>query len=257
MDAIGTRPQPSTPLRAPGESLDRALAHSFAGRPIPPYSVHQPTGHLNAPPKGVVMTIHGGGWYWTGEQMLRTMDDHVRRWNQRGWITVNVDHRPGGDSLTDIRSFYDAIRSWAGPETRIGMAGKSAGGHLALMLASERTDIEFVVAESAPTSLTTLTGTPEAMQIRDLATKAFGAANLTTMSPASHASRIGARLLLSAAAQDPWVPASQMDAFAGAHPANLKTMVLESGNRPFTHAPVSEHALRQLWEAEREVSTCR
>jgi dipeptidyl aminopeptidase/acylaminoacyl peptidase len=252
----GSPPKHGSTDTAGPPAFRAALDRAFAGRQVPPYEVRSPARPNGArqASEGVMLLIHGGGWAWTGEHMLRSMDDHVRRWTSRGWTTVNIDHRPGGDSLEDVLAFHDAIRSWQGEHTRLGVAGKSAGGHLGLMLAARRPDVEFVVAESAPTDLPTLRDTPEARQVQDLGRKAFGTDGLERMSPTTHAQKINARLLLSAARDDRWVPASQLEAMRAAGPAHLTTLVLEPGPRPFTHSSVSNESLRALWKAEREIA---
>src|ERR1700754_690320 len=105
-------------------ALLRAGAAS-AATPLPLYVYGPPAGaYAGQAPKGLVITIHGGGWYFTGESVLRGQPTLL--YQEAGWATLNVDHRRGPDSIEYIVHFYDEARSWLGADVPICAAGRSS-----------------------------------------------------------------------------------------------------------------------------------
>lgn len=235
--------------RSAAAALDHAVAASFAGRAAPAYELLIPPGRAA---DGVAMLVHGGGWMWVGPDTLRGCDLHIGRWLDRGWATVNVDYRAGGDSLTDVLAFHDAIRGWAGTSTPMGIVGVSAGGHLGLMTAAKRPGIDWIVGVGAPTDLATLGGTPDAANVRAFAEQSFGTstAALRAMSPVTHAHAIDAEVVLGSSAADSVVPVQQLHAFTTARPERTHGMVLDAGQREFIHAGVTDAAFARFVRAE-------
>jgi acetyl esterase/lipase len=89
-----------------------------------------------------VVLVHGGYW---GPRYDRHLEDAVAAdLAGRGFLVWNVDYRaadhPWPATLTDVAAAYDhvATNPLADPQ-RIAVVGHSAGGHLALWLASRRT----------------------------------------------------------------------------------------------------------------------
>ena len=101
--------------------------------------------------RGTILMIHGGAWYLVGAGAAESMHPDVLRLRHAGYTVVNVDYRPGKDSLTDVVADYDALV--ARGHKRICAYGTSAGGHLALELATFRRRLRCVIAHAAPTDL--------------------------------------------------------------------------------------------------------
>ncbi len=103
----------------------------------------QDSAGANASPRWpVVLAIHGGGWA-TGHKW--TMDRHARQLAEQGFAVVSINYRlaPAAkfpDQVDDVR----AALAWVGQQAdrfhfdldRVGLYGYSAGGHLALMVAT-------------------------------------------------------------------------------------------------------------------------
>jgi acetyl esterase/lipase len=93
-------------------------------------------------PLPTVVLVHGG--YWRAAYDLSLEDAVAADLAARGFLVWNVDYRPSSDpwpaTLTDVAAAYDHLVS--GPyadrvdRARIAVVGHSAGGHLALWLAS-------------------------------------------------------------------------------------------------------------------------
>lgn len=192
------------------------------------YELGAPSGaFLGQPPKGLMMVIHGGGWYWVGSGAVASLRPSADLWRNRGWETLNIDYGGCAQSLDDVLWFHDAARAYFGPTGPLCAFGQSAGAQLALMLADARSDLGCAITEGAPTDLQTLasetafdptTGTSDQTTgpglIENLAVAAFGSSQLTDMSPVTAPGT--ARLLLAGAQQDEFIPAAQMQDMASA-----------------------------------------
>lgn len=242
-------------VRTDVDALQRELARRFPGT-VPIHEVGMPSGpSAGTPPKGVVLVVHGGGWFDVGAGRVRSMQGDAQRWQELGWATVNVDYAPGRRSLEDVTAFHDAIRSWQGPAIPIGAVGSSAGGHLSLLLAARRPELAFVASKAGATDLASLGGSRGADGERAKAARAFGADQLDRFSPTTVARSIRAELLLAGATTDPLVPASQMEALRAARPTGTTVLRLEPGSSPFTHAGISQAAAARYASAEAQLSS--
>lgn len=97
-----------------------------------------------AGPRPLVVLVHGG--YWRDSYDLHLEDALAADLAGRGFLVWNVDYAPSSapwpSTLLDAAAAYDhaftgAHASRADPE-RVAVVGHSAGGHLALWLASRR-----------------------------------------------------------------------------------------------------------------------
>jgi acetyl esterase/lipase len=194
-------------------------------------------------PSGYVIVVHAGGWRIVGRGMLGFEYPNVGRLNGWGYSTLNVDYRAGADGLTDLLRFHDGLRRRIG-KARLCVLGTSSGGHLALMLALRRPDVECAITEAAPTYLPGLT-----QPLLSAARRYFGPrGGLRTWSPALHPPR--ARLLLSHATNDPAVPFEQSARMLRAVPG-AKRVALRPGKVGWVHTSVNAADLARLYRVER------
>jgi len=259
-----------------GSALPAGVSTShpaFAGAPAY-YEVGLPTGaHSGQAPRGVMLTIHGGGWLLTGIGSVELNRGEADRWRARGFETVNVGYRACGSSFDDVAWFYDRTRAWFGATAKLCATGDSAGAHLALLLAAMRPDVYCVVSEAGPTDLSTiqtqqaydpatgtLSQTSEPRWVHNLGAAAFGEENLTLYSPAARAagSLKSTRVLQAFSAGDPLVPWAQAtelrDAMLAADPtAYVDNDRLALGGVPFVHAGVTQPALDEFHAREEQL----
>ena len=229
------------------------------------YEVGLPTGaYAGLRPKAVMLTIHGGAWFFVGPAAAATERLEAERWRAAGWLTVNITYRGCADSIADVSWFYRRVRQMVGPGYEVCATGSSAGGHLATLLAATFPDLGCVIGQAAPTDLAGL-ATETAFDPFDYAFDqtlgptltqgwagaAFGvdAGSLGVASPILHAADVRARLLLAEAYDDMAVPFEQATdlaaAIKAAHPgAYVDTDRLAAGLDSFVHAGVSPEALR-------------
>jgi acetyl esterase/lipase len=202
-------------------------------------------------PKAVVMLLHGGGWqpspagYEGQKKSAPVLQD-------QGYATVAIGYDAGAKGFRQIVEVYKEARRQY-PDLPICASGISAGGHLALMLATREPDLDCVMALSSPVDLTTLAEQdPEDEESYDAAVKAFGAGKLATFSPVRYADRIRAKVLLIQAEDDPLVPVEQADELKRALP-DAQVLILETGDTPavFAHGGgVQEDAQNTVIERE-------
>jgi len=208
-----------------------ASYHALRG-PIPKSAVRA---YPAERPAGVALVLHGGGWQASGERALnQTMTLHdVGLATRAGWTAINADYRPGMQSVADTRRLYDWLRGRYGPRTPICVFGDSAGGHLGLMLAASRRDLDCVIAVAAPTDLTVVR--QQSPMLWQLGVQpAFGVADLTRLSPIRLVSRMRAPMLLATVRDDAIVPLAQQREFLAAY-RRACGMELRPGAGEFIH----------------------
>ena len=148
------------------------------------------------------MLLHGGSWSWPyGRWLMVLVARDARR---RGWNTYNVKYRRlgrfggGGGwpaTFTDVTAALDALvdrlntgklGSAASVDKRVAVVGHSAGGHLALWLAAERsTRLTGVVSMGGPTDLERLAANPANVTVIALVEDAPAAERWDLTSPAA------------------------------------------------------------------------
>jgi dienelactone hydrolase len=226
---------------------------------------------LPRPSKGVMILIHGGGWFTEGRGAAASTRSRAERWRQRGWTVLNVSsNRSCGFWIDDMLWFYDRVRELQ-PSARICSIGLSNGGHLALMLAAHRPDMFCAISEAGPTDLVSVasqraydprTGGTQGLGplwVQEFAIAAFGRSQLADASPQHYVRTINARTLVVLSGGDPFVPRVQATHFVAsldaAHPdTEHRAMILERGHNRWIHGSVTPDALDALWRAEIEIA---
>jgi len=135
VSAIGAEP-----VLAPGAKITTNVAFLGAGR-AEKLDVYLPA----APPSGklspAVVWIHGGGWTGGTRAEARAKEICTTLANA-GYVALNIDYKLGAGAWpTNLLDCKNAVRflrtqaaEWRVDADRIGAAGGSAGGHLALMV---------------------------------------------------------------------------------------------------------------------------
>ncbi len=253
------------PEEVPARSAPEGSAGALGDLPFP-YEVGAPSGRFaGRPARGVMLVVHPGGWFGVGRGALELMRGEADRWRARGWRTVNASYRGCDAALGDVTALYDRAQRKLGGGRPICALGHSSGGHLALLLATRRPQLDCVVAAGAIADLPALPGQSAARQpgakrgagpgaTANWAVAAFGADGLAAASPARL--RVRARVLYGIAATDDLVPWAQATEFARAQRARnprayVDTERLRGGREPFVHGTVSGAALQRFHDRER------
>ena len=226
------------------------------------YETGLPTGqYAGKAPKGIMLTIHGGGFYIVGPGAVAAERPVADQWRKAGWATINISYTAcSTKALRDVEWFYDAIKA-AAPNLPICADGSSAGGTLALLLAGNR-PLSCVISRDGPTDLTGLaTGqaydptnglidqTAGPAWVYNLAVAAFGVQNLAAMSPVTYASHITARVLQAPTSADDIIPGAQeteLDGLLSASPWHLVQVLAGPGPVAWVHASITTAAAWQF-----------
>ncbi len=252
---------------APGGAVDTTILGPDAPAP---YEMGGATNaeDRDAPPRRVMIFIHGGAWYVVGREALEVQRTLADQWRGAGWQTYSTSYRGCRKSVQDVVKFYDLIRARVGRGVPICLFGQSAGGHLALMLASRRDDVSCVVSLAGPSDLARAakqgkaeaaagTGPAALAQGTKLgsgyAKSAFGKRNLKVMSPLTRAKKIWARLFLATAKNDALIPGRQdynlAATLARVHPGSYVDVFRpDPGSHLFIHGTASDESMNSVRE---------
>ncbi len=155
---------PAEPVAPPAPAVFEAVTYRTIDAQALKLDVAVPPG--DGPFPAIVM-LHGGGWIKGGRSRFR---DEIEEAAWRGFVGVSVDYRlcrtgeetPSVDGfpapLQDVKAAIRFLRANADrfriDPMRIGIAGESAGGHLALLAGLTRPEdgLEGEVAAGAPSS---------------------------------------------------------------------------------------------------------
>lgn len=179
------------------------------------------TNFLVFPPSGrgtpapAVLVIPGGGWARAEPAMAARL---ARQLAARGFVGVAVGHRPGPfpAPLDDVRQALHSMRADARAHgvdaRRIGLLGKSSGGHLAALVGLTGR-VQAVAVMCAPLDL--LDPAPPTATQRAVLNRAFGSdpAALRQYSPLQHAKAGAPPFLLIHGELDELVPPRQAQRF--------------------------------------------
>jgi dipeptidyl aminopeptidase/acylaminoacyl peptidase len=196
-------------------------------------------------PKGVLLLLHGGGWQ--RDHSAYASEVAIAPLYQRlGYATAAIGYNDGAQGLRDIEDVY-AKAGKRYPGTPVCAIGASAGGNLALMLATREPDLACAIDLAGPTDLTTLAD-QDAAEANQLAVNAFGEDGLEQFSPIEDAGAIRAKVMLVFAAEDPVVPEQQGEEMKRALPA-AKLIILPEGDASFIHGPGVDPEAKQQADA--------
>jgi acetyl esterase/lipase len=206
-----------------------------------------------------VVLVHGG--YWRPVYDLTLEDDVAALLAAQGFLVWNIDYAPAGtpwpSTLTDVALAYDhAARDPQVDPTRIAVVGHSAGGHLALWLASRRSGTPggpalvppALVVAQAPVACLALAWE---QRLGDGAVDLFVGGSPTTF-PERYAQAdplallpVSTRTVLLHGAGDDVVPLPQSETYAAASQARLS--VVPGGH--YEHLDPGSAAVAALLEA--------
>jgi acetyl esterase/lipase len=210
----------------------------------------QPSGsYTGRPPRALLILLPGGGWRGPDRAAFAATVASSQVFQGFGYGTLTVNYRRGEQGIEDVARSYREARRRVGPRLPICAIGSSAGGHVALMLAVVERDVACVIDIAGPTDLAALARQPNGRAAAELAADAFGRDRLAALSPARHASRISAHVLVVLAEGDPLVPVSQGRRLATRKPG-VRVIVLPRGRVPYIHSEVDPRAKAAADRAE-------
>jgi acetyl esterase/lipase len=153
--------------------------------------VYRPKGATNAP---VFFFVHGGAWKYGDRNQYTPLGN---RYTREGFVTVVPSYRlapknPFPAQIEDVAAAFAwtlrRIGEWGGDTNRLCVGGHSAGGHLAALLALDRSRLEPLgVSPASIRSVLALSGVYDLTDL-DAVTKVFSndPADRRAASPLTH-----------------------------------------------------------------------
>lgn len=175
-------------------------------------------------PAPAVLLVHGGGWR-SGDK--DSWADEARKLVAgTGWVAVTVDYdltaaEPWVTQPANVRAAIDWVRAHAAglgvDADRVAILGSSAGGHLAMLVATTTGGVRAVVSWAGPTDLPRLATSPVTDQVvKDVAARYNGGrldeqpARWIESSPVAHVDAGDPPMLLVHSASETVVPIDQL-----------------------------------------------
>ena len=184
----------------------------------------------NGDPVALLMLLPGGGWQRNPAEYEGQVQAG-KSLNGQGYATAAIEYDAGAKGFSQVQAVYKAARKRY-PDIPICANGTSAGGNLALLLATREPELACVATLAAPTDLTTIADQdPTGDEALAAATRAFGANRLAEFSPAKFANKIKAKILMVIAETDPLVPVAQGEELKQALPS-AQLVVVPPGDVP-------------------------
>ncbi len=197
-------------------------------------------------PRAVVIMLHGGSWFGRVPNQQDSMVTRSERMSAKARvITMNIDYDSGVGSFANTATAYDVARQKF-PNLPICLFGSSAGGNIALIVATQR-PVDCVISEAGPTDLNTTEST-----VRESAKFLLGESRFVALSPLYASKQIKAPTLLVNATNDPKIPyASQAVAYKKKYPkVQLVTLRPGDGKGDFVHSKVDSVQLAKAENRE-------
>ena len=147
--------------------------------------------------RGVVITVHGGGWEGNyGAAADTLMAQYVGAYQRWGYRVYNLGHRPRRLSLVDTIDAVERV-SRKHPRRPLCLFGGSSGGHLVLMAAIERPElVDCVIDQAGTPDLINPDTAPGWQKIHDAAVKYWGRRGVRQVSPMQRAKELVAPVLV-------------------------------------------------------------
>jgi acetyl esterase/lipase len=218
-----------------------ALSLSAPSHPgLPKERTYRPAHHK---PVGTIIDIHGGRWKQSSPQLIDTgalFSIQLAKW---GWKVVVPSFRGGRLALPDLRATLtrEARRAHGKP---VCTTGESSGGHLALMLATDKR-VTCAISQAGPVDLTVTNPSPGDDRGTILSAQAIWGSGVRAMSPVTVAPRTHAAVLMLSAIRDTAAPSSRANRYAARAPHAANVAMRAGSGRQVTweHAPVNSSAL--------------
>lgn len=208
-------------------------------------------------PSPTLIFVHGGAWTH-GSKLLN------KRWNfifneivKDGYTAISIDYTlyskkgysyeyPVKDVRTAINYVKKNAKSLGVDPTNIGLAGASAGGHLALLTGLQpdiQKKIQYIIAWYPITDLTTMHNSPS-LRSTEIVERYMNSSveemtkEYMRMSPIQYVKETKIPIFIVHGTGDTLVPYSQSVKFAKKNPKKVSLILLDEGNHGFTNLSI-------------------
>ena len=210
-------------------------------------------------PSPALIFVHGGSWRYGSKELNKRWKTIFNEIVKEGYTAISIDYTlysnkdysynyPVRDVKTAINFIYKNAAELGIDQKQIGLAGASAGGHLALLTGLQpdiQRKINYIVAWYPISDLTTMSQSPSARST-EIVEKYMNSTveqmteEYSRMSPIQYVDKTKIPIFIVHGTGDQLVPFSQSERFAKKNPKMVTLIALKNGNHGFTNLTIQK-----------------
>ncbi|PGL67269.1 hypothetical protein CN925_20125 [Bacillus sp. AFS055030] len=210
-------------------------------------------------PSPTLIFVHGGSWRYGSKALNKRWSTIFNEVVKDGYIAISIDYTlyskenysyniPVSDVKTAIEFIYKNSTELGIDRTKIGLAGASAGGHLALLTGLQpdiQSKIKYIIAWYPITDLTTMNQSTSSRS-SEIVDKYMNSSvdqmtdEYNRMSPIQYVEKTKVPIFIVHGTGDQLVPFSQSERFAKKNPKMVTLIALKNGNHGFTNLSIQK-----------------
>lgn len=221
------------------------------------FDLYRPINHQG--PLPTLIFVHGGAWKHGSKALNKRWKTIFNEIVKEGYIAISIDYtlyskegysyeHPVRDVKTAINFIYKNASYLGINRSQIGLAGASAGGHLALLTGLQpeiQNKIDYILAWYPITDLTTMSQSPYPMSTEIVDRYMNSTVDQLTdeyirMSPIRYVENAKIPIFIVHGTEDTLVPFSQSEEFVKKNPDMVTLIALENGNHGFTNLSIQD-----------------
>ncbi|MEH7454235.1 alpha/beta hydrolase [Gottfriedia acidiceleris] len=210
-------------------------------------------------PSPTLIFVHGGSWRYGSKALNKRWSTIFNEIVKDGYTAISIDYTlyskenysynfPVRDVKTAIDFIYTNSTELGIARNQIGIAGASAGGHLALLTGLQpdiQNKIKYIIAWYPISDLTTMNQSPSSRS-SEIVDKYMNSTvdqmtdEYNRMSPIQYVEKTKVPVFIVHGTGDKLVPFSQSKRFAKKNPKMVTLIALKNGNHGFTNLSVQK-----------------
>ncbi|MES9683106.1 alpha/beta hydrolase [Gottfriedia acidiceleris] len=210
-------------------------------------------------PSPTLIFVHGGSWRYGSKALNKRWSTIFNEIVKDGYTAISIDYTlyskenysynfPVCDVKTAIDFIYTNSTELGIDRNQIGIAGASAGGHLALLTGLQpdiQNKIKYIIAWYPISDLTTMNQSPSSRS-SEIVDKYMNSTvdqmtdEYNRMSPIQYVEKTKVPIFIVHGTGDKLVPFSQSKRFAKKNPKMVTLIALKNGNHGFTNLSVQK-----------------
>jgi len=210
-------------------------------------------------PSPTLIFVHGGSWRYGSKALNKRWSTIFNEIVKDGYTAISIDYTlyskenysynfPVLDVKTAIDFIYKNSTELGIDRNQIGIAGASAGGHLALLTGLQpdiQNKIKYIIAWYPISDLTTMNQSPSSRS-SEIVDKYMNSTvdqmtdEYNRMSPIQYVDKTKVPIFIVHGTGDKLVPFSQSKRFAKKNPKMVTLIALKNGNHGFTNLSVQK-----------------
>jgi acetyl esterase/lipase len=210
-------------------------------------------------PSPTLIFVHGGSWSYGSKELNKRWKTVFNEIVKEGYTAISIDYTlyskegysynyPVRDVKQAINFIYKNSVELGIDRKQIGLAGASAGGHLALLTGLQpdiQNKINYIIAWYPISDLTTMNQSPSARSTEIVERYMNSTAEqmtdeYTRMSPIQYVEKTKRPIFIVHGTGDELVPFNQSEKFAEKNPKMVTLIALKNGNHGFTNLSIQK-----------------